>query len=198
MSGHMNLVYKDQQAYDNIPYETDGIVRAEDGCEFAAEFTDPDGNEYAIDEIKHVIEVPIFPWKTDGGVRTFGHAHGNTGTGNPLQATLFAYAYTFWGVCDLRVNDELTDQNEDRLIHLRTTQMDRDSDYNLHIEGELPVADEKKYLGQDYHTNVGLPPLKHGADGVEAEPIDCPYGQEGIHIIWDEDIIEDISFESPF
>lgn len=40
--------------------------------------------------------------------------------------------------------------------------------------------------------------LKHDADGIEADPIDCPYGQEGIHVIWDEDTIEDISVESPF
>lgn len=69
------------------------------------------------------------------------------------------YAFgSLWAVGDLLVNGEVTsERNEDRTIHLMTTQNVRTADYDLAIDEELPLGEDGNpdpYLGNHTHTHV--------------------------------------------
>jgi len=189
--GELDMTYMDRQPWDT-PGEP-GDTR--DTAEVTARFNDPAGNEYEA-VLDHVVQPPIPPWETGGGVVTGTWLHGVTGTGSPLMPRLFNHA-ALWGVGALRVNGEVVD--EGRVIHFMTTENVRKADdYALALDEELPLSEDERFLGHPHHTHLFMPPFKATPDGLQSSPLptefELPNGetQPFIHYMWDEDVIEEV------
>lgn len=187
LDGALDLTYIDRTGFE-------GQGTGEDEIDLDIWFTDPAGNRYEFDI--HHLERHDGAHLHGQGVVTGAYMHGITSIGTPLMPTQYAFG-SLWAVGDLLVNGEVTsERNEDRTIHLMTTQTVRTADYNLAIDEELPLGEDDNpdpYLGSHSHTHVFLPPIKETADGPRRVPLksafELPNGnlQPFIHFMFDED-----------
>lgn len=193
-SGQFEITYHDRQPYDlpGAPGDTSDTV------DLDASFTDPAGNEYEL-VFDHVVQPPIPGNATGGGVKIGGQLHGNTGTGSPLMAQTFNYG-ACWGIGNVRINGEVSEQNRNKLIHFMTTQTVRDERYDLAIDEEMPLPPERTIAGQIHHTHGFVQPITATDEGPVYEPVETafelPNGdpQPFIHAMWEQDEI----VEGPF
>ena len=189
IAGSFEAVYHDNVAGDppGPPGKTD------DRAEMEASFTDPDGNEYRV-VLDHLVKPPFPGYETDGGVMLDDFHHGATGTGSPLMAQVWTTA-ALWGIADVYINGELAEPN--RVMHMMTTEVVRDNDYELPTDEELPLApDEWLVGGQPHHTHmIVLPITTEGGNGPEFKPLETaftlPNGkpQPFMHIMFEQDTI---------
>lgn len=190
LDGSLDLTYIDRQGFE-------GDGDAEDEVDLDIWFTDPGGTRYGLD-IKH-LEHHDGAHLHGRGVMTGVYIHGITTIGTPLMPTQYAFG-AFWAVGDLLIDGEVTDdRNEDRIIHLMTTQSVRtEDDYTLAIDEELPLGtggNPEPYLGSNEVTHVFLPPIKATADGprrVALKPAyTLPNGkpQPFLHFMYDENTV---------
>ena len=162
-----------------------------DMANFEAEFTDPAGNEYRV-VLDHVVKPPFPGYKTQGGVFTEDMMHGSTGTGTPLMPKQYAYA-AWWGLGALFINGEQVDKG--RVMHLMTTEVVRDRDYNLAFSNDLPLGPKERHIAdQEHHTHLMLPPIKGvPGKGPVFDPVptafELPNGkkQPFLHIMFEQD-----------
>jgi uncharacterized cupredoxin-like copper-binding protein len=190
--GEFSVTYHDRQPYDlrGPPGETP------DSVDLDTRFTDPAGNEYEL-EFDHVVQPPIPGYETAGGVITDAWHHGKTGTGSPLMPQVYSYGVC-WGVGNVLVDGEVVDEN--KVIHIMTTQTIRDQQYRIALDEELPLAPENTIAGQVHHTHGVVLPITAGPDGPVHEPVqtafELPNGenQPFIHGMWEQETI----VEAPF
>ncbi len=164
-----------------------------DTATFEAEFSDPAGNEYRV-VLDHVVKPPFPGYKTQGGVFTEDIMHGDTGTGTPLMPKQYAYA-AWWGLGALFINGEKVDDH--RVMHLMTTEVVRDKDYNLVHSDDLPLGpDERHIRDQEHHTHLMMPPIRGvPGKGPVFDPVptafELPNGkkQPFLHIMFEQDQI---------
>jgi len=190
VDGAFELTYADRAGFE-------GDGNGEDDVELDVWFTDPAGNRYDID-IEH-LEHHDGVHPHGRGVMTGAYLHGTTGIGTPLMPTVYAFG-SFWGVGDVSINGEEPEpQNTERLVHFMTTQNVRTSDYDLAIDGELPLGvgdNPAAYLGRSTHTHGILPPVRMTAEGPRRVPLksafELPNGmrQPFAHFMWDEDVVQ--------
>ena len=162
-----------------------------DTASFEARFTDPSGNEYRV-VLDHVVKPPFPGYETQGGVFTEDMLHGTTGTGTPLMPEQYVYG-AWWGLGELYINGEKVDDH--RVMHLMTTEVVRDKDYNLVFSDDLPLGpDERHIADQEHHTHLLLPPLRGvPGKGPVFDPVptefELPNGktQPFLHIMFEED-----------
>lgn len=190
VDGSLRLRYVDREGF-----EGDG----DRGDEVTADvrFSDPAGNTYEFD-LDH-LERHDGAHPHGRGVMTGAYLHGSTGIGTPLMPTQYVFG-AFWGVGDVSVNgDPPVEQNTDRLIHFMTGQNVRTADYDLAIDGELPLGahgNPAAYLDQATHTHGFLPPVRMTEDGPRRVPLasafTLPNGnrQPFAHFMWDEDQVQ--------
>lgn len=164
-----------------------------DTGEFEASFTDPAGNEYRV-ELDHVVKPPFPGYETQGGVMLDSAHHGSTGTGSPLMPEVKTHA-AFWGVGNLFINGEKVDDH--RVMHLMTTEVVRNKDYELVHGDDLPLGPEERHIrDQEHHTHLMMPPVKGSPKGPVFSPVptafELPNGkhQPFIHVMWEQDRIE--------
>ncbi|MCR8914127.1 hypothetical protein FDP08_13390 [Marinobacter panjinensis] len=164
-----------------------------DTAEFTAEFSDPQGNEYRV-VLDHVVKPPFPGYETQGGVMLDSVHHGTTGTGSPLMPEVDTVA-ALWGVGELHINGELVDDH--RVMHLMTSEVVRNKDYELVHTRDLPLAPEERHInGQEHHTHLMLPPIKATGKGPVFSPVptafELPNGknQPFLHIMFEQDEVE--------
>lgn len=165
-----------------------------DTASFEAEFSDPAGNDYRV-VLDHVVKPPFPGYETQGGVFTEDIMHGDTGTGTPLMPKQYAYA-AWWGLGALFINGEKVDDH--RVMHLMTTEVVRDRDYNLVHTEDLPLGpDERHIRDQEHHTHLMMPPLRGvPGKGPVFDPVptafELPNGktQPFLHIMFEQDELE--------
>jgi len=189
ISGQFNATYTDVVRQDppGPPGETP------DTAVFEATFTDPAGNNYRV-VLDHVVKPPLPGYATQGGVMTEDFHHGTTGTGSPLMPRVFTHG-AFWGLGALFVNGEKVD--EGRMMHLMTTQVVRNRDYELVHTADLPLdPDERHIRDQAHHTHLMMPPIKAvPGKGPVFDPVptafELPNGmtQPFLHIMFEQDEI---------
>lgn len=193
VNGSFEVVYKDRQPTDSEGEPSD----TEDEVELTAEFTDPADNQYEM-QFDHVVQPPIPGYDTRGGVFIDGYHHGLTGTGSPLMPRVYTYG-ALYGVGNLVVNGETVDEN--KVIHVMTTQTVRDKNYRLAIGEELPLKLDNTIAGQAHHTHVLMFPIKATPDGPKHEPVktafELPSGetQPFIHAMYEQDTVVNPPFE---
>jgi len=164
-----------------------------DTATFEAQFTDPAGNDYRV-TLDHVVKPPFPGYKTQGGVMTDSVHHGTTGTGSPLMPKVETHA-AFWGLGELYINGEKVD--DQRVMHLMTTEVVRDKDYNLVHSNDLPLGPEERHVrGQEHHTHLMMPPIRGvPGKGPVFDPVpttfELPNGkkQPFLHIMFEEDTV---------
>lgn len=169
-----------------------------DTASFEAEFNDPAGNEYRV-VLDHVVKPPFPGYETQGGVLTEDFLHGSTGTGTPLMPRQYTYA-AWWGLGELYINGEKVD--DQRVMHLMTTEVVRDRDYNLVSSADLPLGpDERHIRDQEHHTHLMMPPVRGvPGKGPVFDPVptafELPNGkkQPFMHIMFEQD---DLSSREP-
>lgn len=180
--------------WDNVAEDPPGPPgKTDDKAKMEATFSDPAGNEYRV-VLDHVVKPPFPGYETGGGVVTDRYLHGATGDGTPLMPQMWTVG-AFWGIADLYMNGELIDDS--RVIHMMTTEVVRDKNYNLVQEQDLPVQpDDRLVAGQPHHTHLILPPVSpRGGKGPQFSPtpngFELPNGkkQPFIHIMYEEDTI---------
>ncbi|MDF0751533.1 hypothetical protein NLU14_15000 [Marinobacter sp. 71-i] len=164
-----------------------------DTAEFTAEFSDPQGNEYRV-VLDHVVKPPFPGYQTEGGVMLDSVHHGTTGTGSPLMPEVDTVA-ALWGVGELYINGELVDDH--RVMHLMTSEVVRNKDYELVHTSDLPLAPEERHIsGQEHHTHLMMPPIKGTKKGPVFSPVpsafELPNGknQPFLHIMFEQDEVE--------
>ncbi|NHN49368.1 hypothetical protein G9464_17495 [Halostella sp. JP-L12] len=190
--GEFSVTYHDNQPYDRRgpPGETADTV------DLDTRFTDPAGNEYELD-FDHVVQPPIPGYETGGGVITNAWHHGKTGTGSPLMPQVYTYG-ACWGVGNVLVDGEVVDEN--KVMHIMTTQTVRDQQYRIALDEEMPLAPENTIAGQVHHTHGVVLPITAGPDGPVFEPVqtafELPNGetQPFIHAMWEQETL----VEAPF
>lgn len=164
-----------------------------DSASFEASFTDPAGNDYRV-VLDHVVKPPFPGYQTRGGVFTQGYLHGKTGTGTPLMPKQYTHA-AWWGLGELYINGEQVDDH--RVMHLMTTEVVRDRDYNLAFSQDLPLGlDERHIREQDHHTHLMMPPIRGvPGEGPVFDPVptafELPNGksQPFMHIMFEQDVL---------
>lgn len=162
-----------------------------DTAEFEAEFTDPAGNDYRV-VLDHVVKPPFPGYETQGGVLTEDFHHGATGVGSPLMPRVYTFG-AFWGLGELYINGEQVD--DQRVMHLMTTEVVRDTDYQLAMSEDLPLSQEERHIkGQETHTHLMMPPIRGvPGEGPVFDPVptafELPNGknQPFLHVMWEED-----------
>jgi len=179
--------------YDNINEDPPGKPgKTPDEATMEAEFTDPQGNEYRV-VLDHVVKPPFPGYETDGGVFLDGYLHGGTGTGSPLMPQVWTIA-AWWGVGELYVNGELV--NDHRVMHLMTTEVVRNNDYELAQQEDLPLPPEDWLVkGQPHHTHLILPPVEGTKKGPVFSPVESQFelpngkNQPFIHVMFEQDTV---------
>lgn len=164
-----------------------------DEARLTAKFHDPEGNLYRV-KLDHVIQPPFPGYRTRGGVMIDNFHHGTTGTGSPLMPKLYTRA-ALWGAGKITVNGDPLDGM--RVIHLMTTQVVRDRDYNLALDEELPLEKKRRHIpGQRHHTHLVVLPVKPIPDkGPTYHPDVTRYSLENgdtqpfIHVMFERDRI---------
>jgi hypothetical protein len=162
-----------------------------DAASFEAEFSDPAGNDYRV-VLDHVVQPPFPGYETQGGVFTEDFLHGATGTGTPLMPKQYTFG-AWWGVGNLYVNGELAQKG--RVMHLMTTEVVRDKDYNLVFSDDLPLGpDERHISAQEHHTHLMMPPVRGvPGKGPVFDPVptafELPNGkkQPFVHVMFEQD-----------
>ncbi|XOZ32492.1 hypothetical protein ACMDCT_09760 [Halomonadaceae bacterium KBTZ08] len=164
-----------------------------DTAEFSAEFSDPQGNQYRV-VLDHVVKPPFPGYETEGGVMLDSVHHGTTGTGSPLMPKVDTVA-ALWGVGELHINGEMVDDH--RVMHLMTSEVVRNKDYELVHTEDLPLAPEERHIsGQAHHTHLMMPPIKGTKKGPVFSPVpsafQLPNGkkQPFIHVMFEQDQVE--------
>lgn len=164
-----------------------------DTAEFSAEFTDPQGNQYRV-VLDHVVKPPFPGYETEGGVMLDSVHHGTTGTGSPLMPKVDTVA-ALWGVGELHINGEEVDDH--RVMHVMTTEVVRNKDYELVHTEDLPLAPEERHISdQEHHTHLMMPPIKGSPQGPVFSPVptafELPNGenQPFLHIMFEQDEVE--------
>lgn len=162
-----------------------------DKASMEAQFTDPQGHHYRV-VLNKVVKPPLPGYRTQGGVMINSYHHGLTGTGTPLMPKVKTYA-AFWGMGDVYVDNERTGKNV--VMHMMTTEVVRDRDYNLPLNDGMPLAPGQRLVkGQATHTHLIVLPLKvvHGR-GPVFQPLKTafklPNGntQPFIHVMFEQD-----------
>lgn len=190
VQGEFQASYWDETAED--PPGPPG--KTPDRATMEARFQDPAGNDYRV-VLDHVVKPPFPGYETGGGVLLDGVHHGTTGTGSPLMPQVWTVA-AFWGVGDVYVNGERTQPG--RVMHMMTTEVVRDKDYELALQAELPLTpDEWHVKGQSHHTHLVVLPVKAvKGKGPMFEPLETafelPNGkpQPFMHIMFEQDEID--------
>jgi len=165
-----------------------------DTATFEAEFTDPAGNDYRL-VLDHVVKPPFPGYETEGGVMIDSTHHGDTGTGTPLMPEVETLA-AFWGVGELFVNGELVQPAQ--VFHVMTTEVVRNTDYELVHEEDLPLPPSERHVrGQEHHTHLMvLPVTPVPGEGPTFEPVktafELPNGkpQPFLHIMFEQDTVD--------
>lgn len=164
-----------------------------DTARFEAQFSDPAGNQYRV-VLDHVVKPPFPGYRTEGGVMLDSVHHGTTGTGSPLMPKVETRA-ALWGVGALYVNGEKA--GDGRVMHLMTTEVVRDKDYNLVHSRDLPLAPGERHIkNQETHTHLMMPPIKGTKDGPVFSPVptafELPNGEQQpfLHIMWEQDTFQ--------
>jgi len=163
---HFELTYIDRISQDRhgpgiLPLETP------DDVELDIEFHDPDGNRYDL-EISDVIMPPIPGYETQGGVMIDDYHHGRTPTGAPLMPKVYTLG-AFWAIGRLYVNGE---GPQIRVCHAMTTEVVRNSEYELVTEEELPLRPQERVGGeQAHHTHLVVIPIRPTFDGPTYAPV---------------------------
>lgn len=188
VSGHFNATFTDVVKKD--PAGPPG--KTPDKATMEAFFSDPAGNEYRV-VLDHVVKPPFPGYATEGGVMIDSFHHGASGTGSPLMPHVKTKA-AFWGVGDVYVNGELTQPH--RVMHLMTTEVVRNRDYELVFEKDLPLPPGERHIrNQETHTHLVVLPVKAGKKGPEFSPLQTafrlPNGmpQPFMHIMFEQDEI---------
>ncbi len=133
-----------------------GPFNTHDQVTFETTFHDPDGNKYRV-EIDRLVQPPLPRYKTGNGVVLDRYLHGKTGTGTPLMPREYTLG-AFWSMGKLYVNGEYRGT---RLTHLMTTQVVRDRDYNLVLDKELPLGENRRHIpDRKHHTHLMIAPVK--------------------------------------
>ena len=167
-----------------------------DTASFEATFTDPAGNEYRV-VLDHVVKPPFPGYETQGGVLTEDFHHGVTGVGSPLMPRVYTFA-AFWGLGELYINGELVDDH--RVMHLMTTEVVRNRDYELVHSGDLPLGPEQRHVrDQEHHTHLMMPPIR-GVPGTGPvfDPVptafELPNGEKQpfLHIMFEQDTLTEL------
>lgn len=162
-----------------------------DTAEFEAEFTDPAGNNYRV-VLDHVVKPPFPGYQTQGGVFTKDDLHGATGTGTPLMPKQYAHG-AWWGLGALFINGEKVDDH--RVMHLMTTKVVRDKNYNLVFSEDMPLGPNERHIAdQEHHTHLMMPPIRGvPGEGPVFDPVptafELPNGknQPFLHIMFEQD-----------
>lgn len=164
-----------------------------DTADFTAEFSDPQGNQYRV-VLDHVVKPPFPDHQTEGGVMLDSVHHGTTGTGSPLMPEVDTIA-ALWGLGKLYINGELV--GDHRMMHLMTSEVVRNKDYELVHTRDLPLAPEDRHIsGQAHHTHLMMPPIKGTKKGPVFSPVptafELPNGktQPFLHIMFEQDQVE--------
>ena len=175
-----------------------------DEVEMDLEFHDPDGNHYRV-EMTRLVQPPLPGYETGNGVVLDRDLHGVTGTGTPLMPSEYTHA-AFWGFGDLYVNGE---RRANRLVHLMTTEVVRNEEYELVFDGDLPLSSDERHIeDQTHHTHVVILPIETykpmpmmgpllgiGPTAPRHAPVPTEYElpngqtQKAIHIMFEEDEI---------
>lgn len=163
----------------------------QDTAEFTAEFQDPAGNDYRV-VLDHIVQPPFPGYETEGGVMIDSRHHGSTGTGSPLMPEVDTQA-AFWGIGNIFVNGESVGMH---VIHMMTTEVVRNSDYELVFEEDLPLPPgERQIADQEHHTHLMVMPVRGGERGPTFTPVqtafELPNGQNQpfMHIMFEQDEI---------
>lgn len=189
VSGDFTATY-----WDNVKKDPPGPPgKTSDKAQMTAHFTDPAGNNYRV-VLDHVVKPPFPGYETGGGVLIDGYHHGNTGTGSPLMPKVKTYA-AFWGVGGIYINGKLAESH--RVMHMMTTEIVRDRDYRLALDGEMPLPAKRWHIkGQAHHTHlVVLPITPVKGRGPVFKPLKTafilPNGkpQPFIHVMYEQDEI---------
>ena len=161
-----------------------------DEASMEANFTDPAGNEYRV-VLDHVVKPPFPGYNTEGGVMLDSTHHGDTATGSPLMPEVDTVA-AFWGVGDVYINGELAQPM--RVMHLMTTEIVRNKQYELVFEKDLPLAASERHIrDQKTHTHLVVLPIKATKKGPVFSPLKTafklPNGmpQPFMHIMYEQD-----------
>ncbi len=187
ISGEFETVMKDV-----VREDTPGKPgKTPDTAEFEAEFTDPAGNNYRV-VLDHVVKPPFPGYQTQGGVFTKDDLHGATGTGTPLMPKQYTHG-AWWGLGALFINGDKVDDH--RVMHLMTTKVVRDKNYNLVFSEDMPLApDERHIADQAHHTHLMMPPIRGvPGKGPVFDPVptafELPNGkkQPFLHIMFEQD-----------
>lgn len=169
-------------------------AKTPDSAEFEASFTGPAGHDYRV-VLDHVVKPPFPGYKTQGGVFTDGYLHGDTGTGTPLMPRQYTHA-AWWGLGELYIDGDQVDDH--RVMHLMTTEVVRNKDYELAHTEDLPLDSEERHISdQAHHTHLMMPPLKGvPGKGPVFDPVptafELPNGQSQpfLHIMFEQDELE--------
>jgi len=194
IEGSFDVTYVDKQSDDGggSPTETSDELQMR-----AVEFTDPQGNEYTLEQ-KTLFQPPIPGYQTGGGIFTNRYHHGLTGTGSPLMPRVYSWGASY-SIGSIVANGEVVDEN--RVFHWMTTQTVRTDNYSLATEEELPLAPENTIAGQIHHTHLIILPVKLTPQGVpEFTPVDIPYtgtNQPFVHVMYEEDEVTEAPFDPP-
>lgn len=189
VSGSFSAEFNDVVATDQsgAPGETP------DSAAMTADFEDPAGNSYRV-VLDHVVQPPLPGYETEGGVMIDSVHHGTTGTGTPLMPEVGTEA-AFWSISEIFVNGESRGM---RVAHLMTTEVVRDSDYQLVFQDDLPLAPgERQIADQAHHTHLMVLPIEPGPMGPTFAPVptafELPNGmnQPFMHIMYEQDEIVD-------
>lgn len=164
-----------------------------DTATFEARFSDPAGNDYRV-VLDHVVKPPFPGYDTQGGVLTDGRLHGATGTGTPLMPEQYTYG-AWWGLGDLYINGEKVDDH--RVMHLMTTEVVRDKDYNLVFSKDLPLGPDERHIRErEHHTHLMMPPIRGvPGKGPVSDPVPTAFklpngkNQPFVHIMFEQDQI---------
>ena len=190
ISGDFNATFTDVVKTD--PPGKPG--KTPDKASMEANFTDPAGNEYRV-VLDHVVKPPFPGYNTEGGVMLDSTHHGDTGTGSPLMPEVDTIA-AFWGVGDVYINGELAQPM--RVMHLMTTEIVRNKQYELVFEKDLPLpASERHIRDQKTHTHLMVLPIKATKQGPVFSPLKTafklPNGmpQPFMHIMYEQDEVID-------
>ena len=187
-----------------------------DEVDMELEFHDPAGNHYRV-EMTQLVQPPLPGYETGNGVILNRNLHGTTGTGTPLMPTEYTHA-AFWGFGDLYVNGEM---RANRLVHLMTTEVIRNRDYELAMDSDLPLDPDERFIeDQTHHTHIVVLPVETykpmpvmgslmgmGPTAPRHAPVptefELPNGmkQPAIHIMFEEDEItsaRNVEFDPQF
>jgi len=190
VDGHFEATFEDHVTAD--PPGPPG--KTPDTATFEAQFTDPAGNGYRL-VLDHIVKPPFPGYETQGGVMIDATHHGDSGTGSPLMPEVETLA-ALWGVGELYVNGELVQPAQ--VFHVMTTEVVRNTDYQLAHEEDLPLSPEQRHIrGQEHHTHLMVMPVTPvPGQGPSFEPVktafELPNGQMQpfMHIMFEQDSIE--------